>query len=166
MVISCWCECFLLPWKNILHWGVSTSWLLNKASVRRLMCILNACRNRSCTHLPRIFWRLPLKMHLRRRHSADSKYCVFIILTNTGISQLSSARSERSKTTFWYIRLRSTHSTQKAYKIKTSLLLRGRDGDTMMSSESSESCAAAPPDSAVRWGFVSSAGDIQVVIVL
>lgn len=59
-----------------------------------------------------------------------------------------------------------THTIQKVYKIKTSLLRRGRDGDTMMSSESSESTAAAPVDSAVQQSSARSAGDTQVRLCL
>lgn len=95
------------------------------------------------------------------RISRISKYLgfFFIILANTGISQLSFTGSKRTWATMWCISPCNAHSTQRLYKIKTSLLLRGRDGDTMMSSESSESIAAAPPDSAVHGSFVWSAGD-------
>lgn len=48
---------------------------------------------------------------------------------------------------------------QTTYESSTSLLLRGRDGDTMMSSESSESPAVDPPDSAWSRTSVWSAGD-------
>ncbi len=113
-------------------------------------------------------------MHLHRQQSKDSKYffMINVILTNTGIFQLTFAGPVRTQTmVIWFTWLwahmfpvyslshRNTHTTQKVYKIKTSLLLRGRDGDTMMSSESSESAAAAPPDSAVQLSSVWTVGD-------
>jgi len=49
----------------------------------------------------------------------------------------------------------------RAYSIKTSLLLSGRDGDTMMPSESSESTAASPSNFAVEPSFVWAETDKQ-----
>lgn len=59
-----------------------------------------------------------------------------------------------------------THTTQTVYKSRASLLLSGRDGDTMMSSESSESTAAAAPNSGALWSDVWSAEDIVVQLRL
>lgn len=45
------------------------------------------------------------------------------------------------------------------YDIKTSRLLSGRDGDTMMSSESSDSSAASASNSAEEWSSLWAATD-------
>lgn len=140
-----------------LHMGCITMlYFPNKTNVR-LFLGASSLHVRAWTQLLTI----GQEMHLHSRESTESAFFLFsiIILANTGISQLSSAGS--NCTTMRCISPCNAHSTQRVYKIKTSLLLRGRDGDTMMSSESSESTAAAPPDSAVHWSFVWSAGETQ-----
>lgn len=118
--------------------------------------------------LPRTFWLLLEKKALTLATISRQWILCIIFLTRSGLYQLwFSKEPEPWICDMVYVTVK-THSDQEVYEIKTSLLLIGRDGDTIMSSESSESIAAVPPDSTVEWssGIIWSLGNTHVYNLL